>query len=107
MIGVHFEDSLRAKTKTYVPLGLLLWTPNLSLLPPTLPHLNLLCTTNGPSDVFKTGHFSAQKDPIAYCPTKNKIQYPHGGLYDIVPSSIASSLIIPLLLHYPTGLQPF
>lgn len=106
MIGVHFEDSLKATAKTYVPFGLLLWTPNLSPQPPTLPHRNLLCTTNGPCDIFKTGYFSAQSHPIASCLTKNKIQSPHGGLYDIVPSSIASSLTVPLSRDSPTGRQP-
>lgn len=58
VIGVYFEVSLKATAKT--SLGLFLWTPNLSPELPTLPHLNLLSTTNSLSVIFKICHSSAQ-----------------------------------------------
>lgn len=99
--GVYFEDSLKATAKTYVSLGPCLWTPNLSL------QLHLVFTTNSLSDTFKICHSSAQNHPIASCLTKNKIPNLHQGLYDIVPSSITSSLTITFSLDSPTVFQLF
>lgn len=76
MIGVHFEDFLRATAKTYASFGLLLWTPNLSPELPTLPHLNLLSTTKSLSDTFKACHSCAQNQTVLPVSLKIKSKVP-------------------------------